>query len=50
MRRASPTAGELQRQHHVLEGRERGDQVEGLEDEADALRAQARPSVLVEPA
>src|SRR6185312_905708 len=42
-------AGELERKHHVLERRKRWDEMEGLEHEADALRAQARPSDLIEP-
>ena len=41
-------AGELQRQHHVLEGGQRWHEVKGLEDEADALAAQPRAAVLVE--
>jgi hypothetical protein len=45
--RAGP-AGQLQRHRHVLERGERGDQVVGLEHEADAVPAQARQRVLVE--
>src|SRR5438067_2240189 len=41
-------ARQLQRQHHVLERRERRDQMEGLEHESDALRPQSRATVLVE--
>jgi hypothetical protein len=47
VRRASARPAKLERQHHVLERGERGNQVEGLEDEADALRPQACAAVLV---
>ena len=39
--------GEFERQHHVLNRGERGNQVEGLEHETDALRPQACAAVLV---
>src|SRR5437016_10584923 len=42
-------ACQLERQHHVLECGQGGDEVEGLEDEPDALRPETRASVLVEP-
>ena len=41
-------ARQFQRQHDVLERRQRRDQMEGLEHEADALRSQARAAILVE--
>jgi len=43
-------AGQLQRQHHVFERRERGHQMKRLEYKADALRPQARATVLIESA
>jgi hypothetical protein len=39
--------GKLQRQHHVLERRERRHQMKRLEDKPDALRPQPRAPVLV---
>ena len=41
-------AVELQRQGDVFQGRERGNQVERLEDEADAAAAEQRPLVVAE--
>jgi hypothetical protein len=40
-------AGEHQRQGHVLLGREHGEEVEELEDEADVLAPQLRELVVV---
>ena len=39
----------LQRQHDVLQRRERGNQMKGLKHEADMLPAQTRAAVLIEP-
>ena len=41
-------AGQLQRQHHVLDRRQRRDQVKALKDEADMPRAHGCTAVLVE--
>src|SRR6516165_6461548 len=40
---------QLERQHHVLERRERRDEMKGLENETDTLGAQPRAAVLIEP-
>ena len=45
-----PPAGEPRRQRDVLLGGQRAEQVEGLEDEADALAAQPGERPLAEPA
>src|ERR1700722_3354489 len=39
---------ELERQHDILQRCQRRNEVERLEDEADTLRPQARPAVLIE--
>ena len=48
MRRGVRTARELERQHHVFQRRERRHEMEGLENEADTLRAQARAAIFVQ--
>ena len=47
MRSLNSLAGELQRQHHVLQRCQRRHQVEGLEHESNAVGTQARPLVLI---
>ena len=49
VRAPRPAAVEAQRQADVLGDRERGQQVEGLEDEADPLAPQDRQPPLAEP-
>ncbi len=44
----SRIAAQLQRQHHVLQRGQRGQQLEALEHEADLLAAHARAAVLVQ--
>src|SRR5689334_16180074 len=43
-----PATRELERQHHVLQSRERGDEVEGLEHETNPFRAKAGAAIFVE--
>jgi hypothetical protein len=43
-------AGQFERQHHVLDGVQRGQQLEGLEDETQQAAAQDRARVFVERA
>ncbi len=42
------TAGEFQRQRHVLQRRHGGNEMKALEDDADIVAAQPRPGVVIE--